>query len=136
MQQESGAQRRKGKRGVYREVYQHYADLIDSGQLGPGDQLPTSSAVAQERGISHATAAKALQLLRDELYARTDHRGTYVFRGRTGRLLEQLSNVLNSLEDEDQLLQLESGEHGSCIMGRDGGVCWNTLTQRWEPADI
>jgi DNA-binding GntR family transcriptional regulator len=136
MQQESGARRSKGRRGVYREVYQHYADLIDSGQLSPGDRLPTSDAIARERGISHATAAKALQLLRDELYARTDYKGTYVFRSRTGRLLEQLSNVLNSLEDQDQLLQLESGEHGACIMGRDGGVCWNSLTQRWEPADI
>lgn len=127
--------RRKGRRGVYREVYTHYADMIDSGQLGLGDRIPSSSRIATEWGISHATAAKVLRLLRDNGYVTATSKGTIVARTKIGRLLHRLSDALNALEDERQLLQLESDKHGSCIMGREGGVCWNVLTQRWEPVD-
>lgn len=128
--------RRKGRRGVYREIYAHYTELIDSGQLGPGDRIPSSSRLSTERDISHATAAKVLQLLRDNGYVTTTSKGTFVSRTKIGRLLYQLSDALNALEDERQSLQLETGEHGSCIMGREGGVCWNALTMRWEPVDV
>lgn len=127
--------RRKGRRGVYKEIYTHYADLIDSGRLNPGDRIPTSSRLSDERDVSHATAAKALQLLRDNGYVTTTSKGTVVARTKIGRLLHQLSDALNALEDERQSLQLESNEHGTCIMGREGGVCWNLLTLRWEPVD-
>lgn len=128
--------RRKGRRGVYKEIYAHYADLIDSGQLGPGDRIPSSSRISTEWDVSHATSAKVLQLLRDSGYVTTTSKGTVVSRTKIGRLLHHLSDALNALEDERQLLQLESDERGSCIMGRDGGVCWNLLTLRWEPVDI
>lgn len=127
--------RRKGRRGVYREVYDHYAQLIDEGQLKPGDRIPSSSVLAEEWDISHATAAKALQLLRDTKHVRTTSKGTFVHHGKVDRLLTQLADVLNALEDEGQGLHLDSGTHGICIRGSDGGVRWNGLTVRWETAD-
>lgn len=129
------AERHKTRRGVYRDVYRHFAQLIDSGQLKPGDRIPASPRIADAWDISHGTAAKALQLLRDEKYVKSTSKGTFVAHTKTKRLLGQLVDALNALEDDKQSLQLESGEHGTCIMGRDGGVCWNALTQRWESVD-
>lgn len=130
------AGRRKGRRGVYKDVYRHFAQLIDNGQLEPGDRMPSSSAIADVWDISHATAAKALQLLRDERYVRTTSKGTFVASTKSQRLFETLTLALNALEEERQALQLETGEHGTCIMGRQGGVCWNALTDCWEPVDV
>lgn len=136
MAKDAGTSRRKGRRGVYREVYSHYAELIDTGQLTPGDRVPSSSLLSVEWDISHATAAKVLQLLRDNGYTQASTRGSFVAHRKVERLLHRLSDTLNALEMERQSLQLESGEHGTCIMGREGGVCWNVLTMRWEPVDV
>jgi DNA-binding GntR family transcriptional regulator len=135
MTTEKVAGRRIGRRGVYKDVYRHFAQLIDNGQMKPGERLPSSPRIAEAWDISHATAAKALQLLRDERYVKTTAKGTFVAAAKSQRLFETLTLALNALEKERQALQLESNERGTCIMGRDGGVCWNALTDRWESAD-
>ena len=116
-------------------MYNHFAQLIDGGQLRPGDRIPPSPVIADVWDISHATAAKALQALRDDQYVKSNSKGTVVAYTKPQRLLVRLASALNGLEDDRQSLQLESSERGTCIMGRDGGVCWNALTMRWEPVD-
>lgn len=124
--------RRKGQRGVYEQVYNHYAQLIDGGQLQPDDRLPTSHELEQEWNISHATATKVIRLLRDNDYVYTSTQGTFVLLTQHDRLLKRLQDTLNALEAARQDIQLEVGKNGSCIMGRDGGVCWNSETEMWE----
>lgn len=117
---------------TYKDVYQLYADRIDSGQLRPGDRLPSSQALEEQHHISHATAAKVYFVLQILGYTYATPRGTFVADTRQGRLLERLCNALNDLEKDGQGLQLEVGDSSSCILGREGGVCWNQETQQWE----
>lgn len=118
--------------GEYLKVVRHYADLIDSGQLKPGDRLPTRPELQDEHGISNSTATKAINVLRQELYIRSSTRGTFVWLTRHDRLYQQLADLLNELEDGNQSLQFEEGQTGMCIAGRDGGVCWDPETQSWK----
>lgn len=44
---------------------------IVDGELGPGDRLPSTRALAAEHGVAPSTAARALTLLRDRGWSRT-----------------------------------------------------------------
>ena len=60
---------------TYREIANDIAARIKAGQWKAGDQIPSTQEVADEYGVSEATAYRALSLLVD--------RG--VLRGETGR---------------------------------------------------
>lgn len=47
--------------------------MIRSGELAPGEQLPTTAVLADRYGVSPATVAKALRVLRDEGLVVTRH---------------------------------------------------------------
>jgi DNA-binding GntR family transcriptional regulator len=52
---------------------------IESGELGPGDRLPSQPTLVQEYGVAKMTAAKALRVLVDEGLAVTvPGMGTFV----------------------------------------------------------
>jgi DNA-binding GntR family transcriptional regulator len=52
---------------------------IESGELGPGDQLPTVAQLASEHHVSRSTVHKALQVLKAEGLIVTRHGwGTFV----------------------------------------------------------
>ena len=40
--------------------------LIESGELAPGEPVPSITSLVQEHGVARQTASKALQLLEDE----------------------------------------------------------------------
>lgn len=50
----------------YQQVAQHIRDQIQTGELQPGDRVPSVRDIAAEWGISKATADKALSALRSE----------------------------------------------------------------------
>ncbi|MFI1161965.1 GntR family transcriptional regulator [Streptomyces sioyaensis] len=50
----------------YMQVVTHFRTRIMSGELSPGDALPTDRALAEEWGVSRATAQKALTVLKTE----------------------------------------------------------------------
>lgn len=50
----------------YAQIAQHIRDTIHSGQLRPGDRVPSVRDLASEYGVSRATADKALSALRSE----------------------------------------------------------------------
>jgi DNA-binding GntR family transcriptional regulator len=50
----------------YMQVVTHYRTRITSGELSPGDPLPTDRVLAQEWGVSRSTAQKALTVLKTE----------------------------------------------------------------------
>jgi GntR family transcriptional regulator len=63
--------------------YQQLANLmrgrIQSGELGPGERLPSQLTLVQEYGVARMTAGKALQVLVDEgLAVVVPGMGTYV----------------------------------------------------------
>lgn len=118
-------------RGKFREVYRHYAALIDNGTMQPGDRLPTHADISRLWNISHATATKAVSALRDDLYVRTTTVGTFVHLPKHQRLYRRLCDILNELEAMGQAVQFEDGGV-PCIVGHDGGVCWNPEAGRWE----
>ncbi len=56
----------------------HYRDQIDSGQMQPGDLLPSVRELATALDISHATAAKVVAKLKAEGYVTTSTGGAVV----------------------------------------------------------
>lgn len=56
----------RSERAQYRQLADILRGRITSGQLQPGDRLPSESRLEQEYGISRETIRRALRLLRDE----------------------------------------------------------------------
>ena len=59
---------------IYQQIRDQVVVAIASGQLGPGDKLPTIRTLAEEAGINMMTASKAYQLLKTEGYITTGRR--------------------------------------------------------------
>ncbi|MEU5234016.1 GntR family transcriptional regulator [Streptomyces anulatus] len=59
-------QPRADNRPPYARIAAHYRNLISSGELAPGDLLPSIRALAGQWGVSTATTDRAMKLLRDE----------------------------------------------------------------------
>ncbi|MFJ8870794.1 GntR family transcriptional regulator [Streptomyces sp. NPDC102473] len=57
---------RADNRPPYARIAGHYRALMDSGELSPGDLLPSIRALAGQWEVSTATADRAMKLLRDE----------------------------------------------------------------------
>ncbi|MFB7453500.1 GntR family transcriptional regulator [Streptomyces sp. NPDC056194] len=57
---------RADNRPPYARIAGHYRDLISSGELSPGDLLPSIKTLSSEWGVSTATADRAMRVLRDE----------------------------------------------------------------------
>lgn len=69
---------------IYQQIRNQIVSAIASGQLAPGEKLPTIRALAEETGINMMTVSKAYQLLKSEGYAVTGRRD-----GATVRLPER-----------------------------------------------
>ena len=59
---------------IYQQIRNQVVTAIASGQLSPGEKLPTIRALAEEVGINMMTASKAYQLLKSEGYITTGRR--------------------------------------------------------------
>lgn len=121
-----------GKQVKWRRVFDHYADRIESGQLRPGDRLPTYPEMERLHSISHVTALSVVRRLKDAHYVRTTTAGIVVDLSGPNRLYQLLCDTLNALDAAGQQLQVEEFGGLACIAGRDGGACWNPKTERWE----
>ncbi|TSB24027.1 GntR family transcriptional regulator [Streptomyces benahoarensis] len=62
-----------GSRAPYARIAAHFAELIASGRLRPGELLPSIKTLSKEWGVSTATAEKALRKLRSEGLVRGIH---------------------------------------------------------------
>lgn len=60
------------------QITDHYRSLIVNGEVAEGEKLPPILAVAEEWGVTTATAAKAYGQLQVEQLVRTSPRGTFV----------------------------------------------------------
>ena len=59
---------------IYQQIRNQIVVAIASGDLKPGEKLPTVRALAEETGINMMTASKAYQLLKAEGYITTGRR--------------------------------------------------------------
>ena len=59
---------------IYLQIRNQIVIGISSGQLQPGEKLPTVRALAEESGINMMTVSKAYNLLKQEGYITTDRR--------------------------------------------------------------
>lgn len=63
-----------GKLPIYLQIRNQIVLGIASGELAPGEKLPTIRALAEQSGVNMMTVSKAYQLLKQEGYIRTDRR--------------------------------------------------------------
>lgn len=68
---------------IYQQIRNQIVRGIASGQLRPGEKLPTIRALAEESGINMMTVSKAYQLLKQEGYISADRRGGTTVRPRS-----------------------------------------------------
>lgn len=69
---------------IYQQIRNQIVQGIASGQLRPGEKLPTIRALAEESGVNMMTVSKAYQLLKQEGYITADRRGGTTVRSRIG----------------------------------------------------
>ena len=62
----------------YRQIVRHFEQLIDSGDLMPGQSVPSIVRIADQFNVATETAAKAVRVLRDNGYVHTSTQGTFV----------------------------------------------------------
>jgi DNA-binding GntR family transcriptional regulator len=68
----------------YLRVYAELKRRIEAGDLGPGEQVPSATQLAEEFSVSRSTARRALALLKEQGYTDASPGwGTFV-RDRTG----------------------------------------------------
>ena len=81
---------------LYLRVYRLIADEIASGNLGPGDRLPSERELTDRLGVSRATVRRALgELATDGLVEASAGRGSFVA---TGPLVEPPNALLSFTE--------------------------------------
>jgi DNA-binding GntR family transcriptional regulator len=69
---------REGPTAPWRQIAQVYRARIESGELAPGDRLPSIASISQEYGVAMTTAQKVIVALRDEGLVITSPMGTFV----------------------------------------------------------
>lgn len=69
---------REGPTAPWRQIAQVFRARIESGELGPGDRLPSIASISQEYGVAKTTAQKVIVALRNEGLVVTSPMGTFV----------------------------------------------------------
>jgi DNA-binding GntR family transcriptional regulator len=62
----------------WRQIHARLRAQIDSGELAPGDRVPSITTLAQEYGVALTTVRKALDQLKAEGLTATSPMGTFV----------------------------------------------------------
>ena len=85
----------------YRQIINYYADLIDSGKLVAGEQMPTEGEIGTLFNVSRITVRQALdELSRTGRIAKIQGRGSFVAARKTDL---QLNHLLGFSEEMRQL---------------------------------
>jgi DNA-binding transcriptional MocR family regulator len=70
---------RDGPVSITQQLVDHFTAAIESGELAPGEKLPTTRALAAEAGVNHLTAARVYRRLAELGYVTASvGRGTFV----------------------------------------------------------
>lgn len=89
---------------LYAQIAQYYTDLIKSGALSEGDQIPTEEEICSLFNVSRITVRKALDELSQGRYIHKLHgKGSFV----SGKKMEMQLNHLIGFSEEMKLLGME-----------------------------
>ena len=91
---------------IYMQIRNQIVMGISSGELAPGEQLPTVRALAMEIGINTMTVSKTYQLLKSEGYIMTDRKNGARVRdnlNKSGTINEENKNELRRIVSEARL---------------------------------
>ncbi len=69
---------REGPVAPWRQIAEIFRARIASGELAPGDRLPSIASISQEYDVAKTTAQKVIEALRDEGLVVTSPMGTFV----------------------------------------------------------
>jgi GntR family transcriptional regulator len=89
---------------LYHRVYREIAKEIESGQLQPGDRLPSERWLCDDLGVSRATERRAIEELVTDGLVEGRGRGSFV----TGEALVEPPNTLMSLSELGRSRGLEA----------------------------
>ena len=93
--------------GLVQEVVQHLLQQIQSGQLKPGDKLPTESAVMGELGVSRTVVREAISRLQASGQVETRHGvGTFVLEAPTTHNFRIAEQDMATVDDVIAVLEL------------------------------
>ena len=108
-----------GRLPIYMQIRNQIVLGIASGELAPGEKLPTIRQLAQEIGINVMTVSKAYSLLKQEGYITADRRGGTVVSGSpgAGELSERYRGALRIIAAEARLAGMD--EDGFLALCRD-----------------
>ena len=121
---------------TYRQIANELRGLIASGELRPGEMVPSELALAEQRGVSRGTARSALTMLVDDgLVEVVPGRGRRVVGGAAeGLLRTEWGRVAEALRR-----RLEAGEFGAdapmpseAALVAEFGVSRNTVRRAYR----
>lgn len=70
-----------GPEAPYRQIAAQLRERIESGELAPGQRIPTETELVEEYEVARSTVRRAIRLLREEgLIVTVPQRGSYVAR--------------------------------------------------------
>ena len=88
------------KRLKYHDLVEELRDKILSGQIRPGEKLPSENELAAAHAISRQTVRKALQILENEGFVYAEHgRGTFCAERGAHRSSHNIAVVTTYLSD-------------------------------------
>ena len=98
---------RNRRGGLVQEVVQHLQQQIQSGQLKPGDKLPTESAVMSDVGVSRTVVREAISRLQASGQVETRHGiGTFVLEAPTTHNFRIAEQDMATIDDVIAVLEL------------------------------
>lgn len=108
-----------GRLPIYMQIRNQIVLGIASGELAPGEKLPTIRALAEQSGVNMMTVSKAYSLLKQEGYITADRRGGTVVSGSpgAGALPERYMGALRIIAAEARLAGMD--EDGFLALCRD-----------------
>jgi GntR family transcriptional regulator len=96
---------------IYVQIVEQVRQRVSTGELRPGDQLPTVRQMATDLRVNFNTVARAYRLLDEAgLISTQQGRGTYIWEGPTEETLKQLKK--KSLEELARTYLDEAGRLG------------------------
>lgn len=102
----------------YRDIADRLRDQIDSGQLQPGDQLPTEQELSTQYGVTRVTVRRALDVLKREgLIDAVPRRGTRVRQPPVRLRVSRYGDVVNPARERSDLGPWETA---CAVQGRSG----------------
>jgi len=117
---------------IYIQIVEQVRALVESGKLGPGDQLPTVRQLAEELRINFNTVARAYRMLDEAgLISTQQGRGTYILEPSPtlDSLLRQEEVRQQTLEDLTRQYVEEATRLGCSI--DEIQLAFETISQEW-----